>query len=120
MRLASRATAVAGAFGLQSWVHMEAYPLVISGKPYWSWQAFIPVTFEVTILFSALGAVLGMFGLNKLPRHHHPLFRSRNFERVTDDAFFISVEASDPKYDDQETEKMLLDMGAMNIERIKE
>ena len=65
----------AGGFGLQWWVHAIAYPLVISGKPYFAWPAFIPITFELGVLFGALGAVFGMLGLNQLPMHHHPLFR---------------------------------------------
>ena len=77
----------------------ERLPLVISGKPFFSWPAFIPITFEVAVLFAALGAVFGMFGLNRLPMHHHPLFQSKVFERVTDDAFFISIESWDPRFD---------------------
>ena len=60
--------------GLQTWVHAIAYPLIISGKPYFAWQAYIIVTFALIILFGAFGAVFGMLGLNKLPRYHHPLF----------------------------------------------
>ena len=92
-------TGVAAGFGLQWWVHTSAYPLVISGKPFFTWPAFMPVTFEVAVLFGALGAVFGMFALNRLPMHHHPLFESKVFERVTDDAFFISIEAWDPRFD---------------------
>ena len=78
-------------FLLQWWVHAGAYPLVISGKPYAAWPAYVPIAFEVGVLFAALGAVLGMLGLNRLPMHHHPLFQSQVFERVTDDAFFLSL-----------------------------
>jgi hypothetical protein len=109
-----------GAFLLQSWVHAIDYPLVIAGKPFWSWQAFVPVTFEVTILLGAFGAVLGMLHLNRLPRHHHPLFRSRRFERVTDDRFFISVEASDPRYDAETTRELLERAGASHVEMVRE
>jgi hypothetical protein len=109
-----------GAFLLQSWIHAVDYPLVISGKPYLSWQAFIPVTFEATILFGAVGAVLGMLHLNRLPRHHHPLFRSERFERVTDDRFFISIEAADRLYDAEETRKLLEEIGATHVERIED
>src|SRR5205085_10456977 len=68
-------TGAALGFLLQAWVHTSAYPLVISGKPFLSWPAFIPITFEVAVLFAAFGAVFGMFGLNQLPMHHHPLFQ---------------------------------------------
>jgi hypothetical protein len=106
-------------FGLQWWVHASAYPLVISGKPYFAWPAFIPITFEVAILFAALGAVFGMLGLNKLPMHYHPLFQSRVFERVTDDAFFISIESWDPRFDASGTRTLLESLGARNVELLE-
>ena len=100
-------------FGLQSWVHIMAYPLVISGKPLFTWPAFVPVTFELGVLGAALGAVLGMFALNKLPTYHHPLFPApRTFARVTDDGLFIAIESWDPKYDDQGTADFLSGLGA--------
>ena len=105
-------------FGLQWWVHASAYPLVISGKPFFSWPAFIPITFELGILFAALGAVFGMFGLNRLPMLHHPLFKSRIFERVADDAFFISIESWDPQFDPSTTRKMLESLGARSVELV--
>jgi hypothetical protein len=106
-------------FGLQSWVHTTAYPLVISGKPYFSWPAFVPITFELAVLFGALGAVFGMLGLNRLPMHHHPLFRSKVFERVTDDAFFISIESWDPLFDRSATGKLLESLGARSVELVE-
>jgi hypothetical protein len=106
-------------FVLQWWVHASAYPLVISGKPYFSWPAYVPITFELGVLFGALGAVLGMLGLNQLPMHHHPLFRSKVFERVTDDAFFISIEAWDPRFDPSATRKLLESMGARSVELLE-
>jgi hypothetical protein len=106
-------------FGLQAWVHGSAYPLVISGKPYFSWPAFIPITFELGVLFAALGAVFGMLGLNQLPMHYHPLFRSKLFERVTDDAFFISIESWDPRFDPSATGKLLESLGARRVELLE-
>jgi hypothetical protein len=117
--LAAALLGMGGAFLLQGWIHAVDYPLVISGKPYLSWQAFVPVTFEVTILCSAIGAVLGMLHLNRIPRHYHSLFRSKRFERVTDDAFFISIEAADPKYDPVETPRFLERIGATHVEEVK-
>jgi len=113
-------TGMGGAFLLQSWVHAVDYPLVISGKPFLSWQAFVPVTFEATILFGALGAVFGMLHLNRLPRHYHSLFRSERFECVTDDGFFISIETADPRYDEQKTRDLLLQIGATHIELVED
>jgi len=106
-------------FLLQWWVHASAYPLVISGKPYLSWPAFIPITFELSILFAALGAVLGMLGLNRLPMHYHPLFQSKVFEQVTDDAFFISIESWDPRFDPSSTGQLLESLGARNVELLE-
>src|SRR4029453_14220423 len=105
-------TGAALGFALQAWVHMSAYPLVISGKPFFSWPAFIPITFELAVLFGAFGAVFGMLGLNRLPMHYHPVFRSKVFERVTDDAFFISIESWDPRFDSCAPGKLLESLGA--------
>ena len=104
---------------LQWWVHTQAYPLVISGKPLFAWPAFIPVTFELGILFAALGSVFGMFALNRLPMHHHPLFKSKVFERVADDAFFISIESWDPKFDMTATRSLLESAGARHVELVE-
>jgi molybdopterin-containing oxidoreductase family membrane subunit len=106
-------------FVLQWWVHASAYPLVISGKPYFAWPAMIPITFELGVLFAALGAVFGMLGLNRLPMHYHPLFRSKVFERVTDDAFFISIESWDPRFDPTATGKLLESLGARSVELVE-
>ena len=106
-------------FILQWWVHAVAYPLVISGKPYFSWPAYIPITFELGVLFAALGAVLGMLALNRLPMHHHPLFRSKVFEQVTDNAFFISIESWDPRFDSSATRTLLESLGARRVELLE-
>ena len=112
-------TGAAAGFGLQWWVHTTAYPLVISGKPFFTWPAFIPITFEVAVLFGALGAVFGMLGLNRLPMHHHPLFQSRVFERASDDTFFISIESWDPRFDPAATRKLLESVGARSVELLE-
>jgi len=110
----------AAGFALQSWVHSLGYPLVISGKPYFAWQAYVPVTFELAILGGALGAVFGMLHLNRLPRHHHPVFDSVKFERATNDRFFISVEARDDRFDATGTPDLLLRAGARRLEWLSE
>jgi len=114
--------ALAGAaagMGLQGWVSTMAYPLVSSGKPYFSWPAFIPVTFELAVLGGAVGAVFGMLGFNQLPMLFHPLFGSTRFERVTDDGFFISIESWDPKFDDERTAELLRGFGATHVETVR-
>jgi len=104
---------------LQTWVHTEAYELVISGKPYWAWQAFIPVTFECGVLFASFGAVFGMFILNGLPTLDHPVFGSERFAKVTDDKFFISIQAADPRYDAEGTKQLLEQAGATHVESLE-
>lgn len=101
-------------------VWVTGYPYLISGKPMLSLPAFIPVMFELTILFSALTAVFGMFIMNGLPRLFHPLFNNRKFDRVTDDKFFIVIESKDPKFFRDRTIAFLESIGADSVEEVKE
>lgn len=103
---------------MQWWVATKAYPLVISGKPFFSWPAFIPITFECGVLGGASGAILGFLIMAKLPQHHHSLFNSERFLQVTDDGFFISIEAQDPKYDSADTPRFLEEIGASHVEPV--
>jgi hypothetical protein len=114
MALGGAATGI----GLQGWVSTMAYPLVISGKPFFSWPAFIPVTFELGVLGGALGAVFGMFAMNQLPTLHHPLFASKRFERASDDGFFVSIESWDPRFDPDRTVDLLRRLGAKEVELV--
>lgn len=107
-----------GALALQYWVHVIENPLNIAGKPFFSLPAFIIVMFEMTILFAAFTTVFGMFGLNKLPMYFHGVFNHPRFHKVTDDAFFVSVEAADPRFDENKTRILLMDTGAKNIELV--
>ncbi|MDM7914351.1 MAG: DUF3341 domain-containing protein [Candidatus Eisenbacteria bacterium] len=105
---------------MQWWMNAVDYPLNISGKPLFSLPANIPVMFELTVLFSALGSFLGMLAFNFLPEYAHPLFRSERFRRATQDRFFISVEARDPKYDEARVRDFLECLGSVQVERIEE
>lgn len=105
---------------MQWWISAVDFPVVISAKPYFSWQAFVPVTFELTILFGAAGALLGMLGLNRLPRLHNWRFRSERFEQVSDDAFFVSVDATDPRFDQDATSALLAQSGAAHVEVVRQ
>jgi len=106
---------------LQYFTNAVDYRLIISGKPFFSLPANIPIVFELTILFSAVAAFLGMLVLNGLPQWYHALLGSRTFRRVTTDRFFISIAAQDPRFDRQETRALLASLpGVIRIEEVTE
>jgi hypothetical protein len=109
-----------GGIALQWWTNAVDYQFMISGKPTWSLPANIPVIFECTVLFSALTAVFGMLGLNRLPLLYNPVFKSKRFKRVTDDRFFILIDAADKKFDETKTAEFLKSAGATAVERIED
>jgi Alternative complex III, ActD subunit len=102
-------------FLLQYWTEVIDYPLIVGGKPYNSWPAFIPITFECTVLFAAFSAVLGMLLLNKLPQPYHPVFNAPNFALATRDLFFLAVEANDPKFNHDEVVAFLKTLDAKAV-----
>ena len=106
-------------FTLQLWANGIAYPILISGKPIFNWQPYMPITFELGVLFAAISTVIGMLAFNQLPMHFHPLFGAKSFERVSDDGFFISIESWDPKFNSIETERFLNEIGAKRVELVK-
>lgn len=95
------------AYSLQYWVAVITYPTNVGGRPYQSWPSFIIITFELTILFGGLSAVIGMLGLNGLPMPYHPVFNVPEFSKVTDNKFFLVVFSSDPNYDSGRTRSFL-------------
>ncbi|MEM1127110.1 MAG: DUF3341 domain-containing protein [Bacteroidota bacterium] len=111
-------TGLALAVWLQWWTGAVDYPLNISGKPLFAVEPSMPIMFELTVLFSALAAVAGMFALNGLPRPYNPLFYSERFLRATDDAFFLHIASNDPKFDEERSAALLTKLGALQVETI--
>ncbi|QDT94070.1 quinol:electron acceptor oxidoreductase subunit ActD [Gimesia algae] len=104
------------AVGMQYWMNAVDYPFIISGKPLFSIPASIPITFELSVLLSAFGAFLGMLGLNQLPKLYNPMFKSQAFRRVTNDRFFISMDATDPKFSEIDTGEFLKSLNPLHVE----
>ena len=108
-----------GGFFMQYWMEVINYPLNVGGKPYNSWPAFIPITFECTVLCAAFSAVLGMLILNKLPQPYHPVFNVPNFALATRDRFFLAVEANDPKFDHGTVVALLKSLNAVEVNDVE-
>ena len=92
------------------------YPMVVQGKPFFSLPAFVPIMFELTILLTAFGTVGGMLLFNLLPRLNHPIFNWEYFNRKNaDDGFFIVIEASDPRFEENATASFLEEIGGKHV-----
>ena len=106
-------------FFMQYWIEVIDYPINVGGKPTNSWPAFIPITFEMTVLFAAFSAVLGMLILNKLPQPYHPVFNIPSFALATRDRFFLAVEANDPKFKHGEVVDLLKSLNAIAVNDVE-
>lgn len=105
---------------LQWWMNGYDYQLRVGGKPFVSYQSYVPVMFELTVLFAATATVLGLLAFCRLPQPYHPLFAHERFARITDDAFVLAIEASDPAWDEQKARAVLGECGGTEITLITE
>jgi Protein of unknown function (DUF3341) len=115
LALAGGLTGVITGFGMQAGIHSILLPINVGGRPLVSWPAFIPVTFEMGVLFSALFTLVGLLVLNRLPEPYHPVFNVPEFARATRDRFFLCIEARDPAFDPLQTRQFLLGLGAREV-----
>lgn len=102
------------------WMNAVDYKILIGGKPMFSPHGAFPPSYELTILFTAFGAIGGMLLLNRLPRLHHPLLKHKRFALATHDKFYVVIETTDPKYSETETRKLLEAAGSKRIEMVEE
>ncbi|MDX1930644.1 MAG: quinol:electron acceptor oxidoreductase subunit ActD [Pirellulaceae bacterium] len=118
--LCAGATGTCIALIMQWWMNAFDYPYIISGKPFASWPAFIPVAFELTILFAAYTTVIAMLGLNGLPKFSNPMFTNPKFDRATDDRFFLWVDSRDKYFNTEKVKSLLESTGPISVDEVRE
>ncbi len=105
-------------FGLQWYITVFNFPTNIGGRPLFSWPSYIVITFELTILFAALSATLGLLGLCGFPTPYHPVFNVPRFEKATRDGFFLCIEAHDPLFSLEKTKSFLGGLDAREVTEV--
>lgn len=107
-------------FLMQTFATVIDYPLNIGGRPLFSWPSYIPITFEMTILFAAIAGVLGLFVVTRFPQPYHPVFNSEDFNaHASQDGFYLGIEASDPGFNLEQTRSFLQSLGSVLITEIE-
>lgn len=108
-------------FGFQYWASVISYPENIGGRSLNSWPAFIPVTFEMTVLGASLFAVFGMLAMNRLPQPHHPLFNVHRFQKhASTDRFYLCLQANDKKFTREEAARFLQGVSAQHVSEVRD
>ena len=118
--LAGGITGFCTGMSLIFWTGAVEYPLIVGGKPYFSPMFAFPISYELTILFTAFATISGMFILNKLPMHYHPVMKAPQFVRASDDRFYIVIEANDPKFNPAQTRALLEKIGGKDIAELEQ
>ncbi len=113
-------TGLLSGIGLEYFVHVIEWPIIVGGRPAFSLPAFVPPAFEMTILFAAFTAILGMLFLNGLPSPYHPVFNVERFALATREKFFLIIESTDPKYDYAETRSFMESLGPQEVFDVEE
>ncbi|MBV9216071.1 MAG: DUF3341 domain-containing protein [Acidobacteria bacterium] len=108
-------TGLLSGLGLEWFVHVYDFPIIVGGRPHFSLPAFVPPMFELTILFAAFTAVFGMLFLNGLPSPYHPVFNIERFALATREKFFLLIESSDPQYDYAATRSFMESLGGQEV-----
>jgi hypothetical protein len=114
---------VVGAVGgyFMEWYSMAVdYPINVGGRPFNSWPAYIPITFELMVMCASIAGIVGMLALNRLPQPHHPVFSVPEFERASTDRFFLCIEARDPKFDPAATKQFLQSLQPSSVKEVAE
>jgi hypothetical protein len=111
-------TGLTTAFVLIYYTSAINYPLIVQGKPYFALEPSLPIFFELTILLTAFGTILGLLLLTLMPRLHHPVFNWERFKKVSDDGFFLVLESTDPRFDAEASRKLLQEMGGDHVSEI--
>jgi hypothetical protein len=106
-------------YGMELYAMGYFYPLNVGGRPLNSWPLFIPITFELTVLFSAFGGVIALLVLNRLPSIYHPLFSVPGFERATSDQFFLCIKATDPRFDQHRIRSLLEGLHSLAVTEVR-